>query len=160
MAHAVAVLAALVAAVVVDALAHAAVALVHARALVVAAAVAVDVLGVVQAVRPAVHVQTYVLEDALAHAMQDAATAVRHLVCHRVRVHVLRLAQGSRRYQLLLIKERYRYVTFVREIGNISDNFVRFARISQNIDDFGDQIVIVLSKDEYKAIPEGYGAEE
>ncbi|WP_419025860.1 hypothetical protein [Emergencia sp.] len=109
MAHAVAVLAALVAAVVVDALAHAAVALVHARALVVAAAVAVDVLGVVQAVRPAVHVQTYVLEDALAHAMQDAATAVRHLVCHRVRVHVLRLAQGSRRYQLLLIKERYRY---------------------------------------------------
>lgn len=60
----------------------------------------------------------------------------------------------------ILTPENVSEVTFVREIGNVSDNFVRFARISQNIDDFGDQIVIVLSKDEYRAIPEGYGAEE
>lgn len=74
---------------------------------VVAVAAAVPVHA--EDVRPAVHVQTYVQEDALAHAMQAAATAVRHLVCHRVRVHALRLAQGSRRYQLLLIKGRYKY---------------------------------------------------
>lgn len=77
------------------------------------AAVVVVVAVAVQAhakdVRPAVHVQIYVQVDALAHAMQGVAVAVRRLVCHRVRAHVLRLVQGSRQYQLLLIKGRYRY---------------------------------------------------
>ncbi|MFR1722267.1 hypothetical protein [Emergencia timonensis] len=109
LAHAVAVLAALVAAVVVDALAHAAVARVHVLELVVAAAVAADARAHVEDARLAVHVQIYVQADARAHAMQGAAAAVRRLVCHRVRAHVLRLVQGSRQYQLLLIKGRYRY---------------------------------------------------
>lgn len=60
----------------------------------------------------------------------------------------------------ILTPENVSEVTFIRDIGNVTDTFVRFARISQNIDDFGDQIVIVLSKDEYRAIPEGYGVEE
>ena len=59
----------------------------------------------------------------------------------------------------ILTPENVSEVTFVREAGNIVDHFVRFARISQNIDDFGGQIVVMLSKDEYKAAPEEYGVE-
>lgn len=71
--------------------------------------VAADARAHVEDARLAVHVQIYVQADARAHAMQGAAAAVRRLVCHRVRAHVLRLVQGSRQYQLLLIKGRYRY---------------------------------------------------
>ena len=45
-------------------------------------------------------------------------------------------------------------VVFVREGGvNIVENYERFARITQNIDDYGNQIFIVLSKDKYVADP-------
>ncbi len=71
--------------------------------------VAADARAHVEDARLAVHVQIYVQVAALAHAMQGVAAAVRRLVCHRVRAHVLRLVQGSRQYQLLLIKGRYRY---------------------------------------------------
>lgn len=88
----------------------------QARAVVVLAlalvpAAAVAVAAVVQAhakdARLAVHVQTYVQADAPDRVMRDAAAAVRRPACPRVRVHVLRLAQGSPQYQLLLIKGRY-----------------------------------------------------
>lgn len=45
-------------------------------------------------------------------------------------------------------------VTFVREGGeDFVESYERFARITQNIDDYGNQIFIVLSKDKYVADP-------
>lgn len=54
----------------------------------------------------------------------------------------------------LLTPENVEEVVFVREGGvNIVENYERFARITQNIDDYGNQIFIVLSKDKYVADP-------
>lgn len=53
----------------------------------------------------------------------------------------------------LLTRENVSEVTFIREAGNITDSFVRFAKIVQNIDEYGNQIMLLLSKDEYVANP-------
>lgn len=83
------------------------VAVVAQGALVAAVVVVVAVVQVhAKDVRPAVHVQTYVQADAPDRVMRDAAAAVSRPACPRVRVHVLRPAQDSPQYQLLLIKGR------------------------------------------------------
>lgn len=52
-----------------------------------------------------------------------------------------------------LTPENVAEVTFVREGGDIVEEYVRFARITQHIDERGNQITIVLSKDPYVATP-------
>lgn len=54
----------------------------------------------------------------------------------------------------VLTPENVSEVTFIRDGGeNIMESYERFARITQNIDDYGSQIFIVLSKDKYVANP-------
>lgn len=53
----------------------------------------------------------------------------------------------------VLTPENVSEVTFVRESGDIVDTFVRFARITQHVDDYGNQITVLLSKDKYVADP-------
>lgn len=53
----------------------------------------------------------------------------------------------------ILTPENVSEVTFVRDGGNIVEDYLRFARITQHIDEYGNQITVVLSKDKYMAEP-------
>lgn len=54
----------------------------------------------------------------------------------------------------ILTPENVSEVTFMRSGGeDIIESYERFARITQNIDDYGSQIFIVLSKDPYISEP-------
>lgn len=58
------------------------------------------------------------------------------------------------RLKELLTPEAVSEIIFLREGGeDIKDSFVRFAKITQSIDDYGNQIIIILSKDPYIADP-------